>query len=212
MSKTQEEIAAEAAQAAAAAAQADDKKGAEGEGAGIDYKAKYEETQKELGQAQHTIVKLKKGDKGDEGAGAGDAGADDIDVKVKTSVQQALAEDRTLRASEIIDEELSKLSSNPDEQKLIKLLYSEKIVKGGMSRADIAKDLAAAKILANAPGTEAKLKETAEAAKNSAGGNPAGGQGGGQFASDSQPAGGAWSAADQELLKRYGVDPSKVNK
>jgi hypothetical protein len=210
MSKTQEEIAAEAAQAAAAAAQADDKKGAEGEGQ-IDYKAKFEETEKELKQAQHKIVELKKDGKKDD-AGGEAAGAEDLDAKIKNAVTQSLSEDRTLRASEIIDEELSKLSSNPDEQKLIKLLYSEKIVKGGMSRADIAKDLQAAKILANAPSTEAKLKETAEAAKNAPGGNAAGGQGGGQFASDSQPNGGTWSPADQELLKRYGVDPSKANK
>lgn len=210
MSKTPEEIAAEAAQAAADAAQAADKKGAEGEGAPIDYKAKYEETQKELSQAQHTIVKLKKGDKGDEGAGAGDAGAEDIDEKVKNSVQQALAEDRTLRASEIIDEELSKLSSNPDEQKLIKLLYSEKIVKGGMTRAEIAKDLLAAKTLANAPKIEATSKEIAEAAKNNANNSSAGGQGGAQFNSDSQGQGGNWSQADQQLLRMYGLDPNKV--
>lgn len=197
----------EAKQAAEAAAQAESEKNKEGAEDTTDYKKLLEDTQKELSQAQHKIVELKKKTSDD-----GTDNKEDIDLKIKSSIKEVLSEDRTLRVNEIVEEELSKLSSNTDEQKLIKLIYDNKIVKIGDSRADIKKDLEAAKVLANVNKTEARTKELEEAAKNKAGASNAAGQGGGNFDSDFSANSTKLNSEEEALLRRYGVDPSKVNK
>lgn len=194
----------EAKKAAEAAAQAEAEKNKNGEDDTTDYKKLYEDTKTELGQAQHKIIELKKKPSDDD-----DKNTLDKDT-IKSVVNEALSEDRTLRVNEIVDEELSKISTNPDEQKLIKLLYENKIVKVGDSRSDIRKDLEAAKILANANKTEAKQKELEDAAKNKAGAAGAAGSGGGNFDSDFSNNSAQLNNAEQALLSRYGVDPSKV--
>ncbi len=205
----------EAKQAAEAAALAEEKNKKENEEAekNVDYKAKVEALEKELGQAQHKIIDLKKKNKSAEPISGDDNNSnndDDIDEKVKSKIEEVLSEDRSLRVNDTIEEELEKLSDNPDEKKLIKLIYENKIVKIGISRADIKKDLEAAKILANANKTKALEKEAEVADKNKPSGSPAGGQGGGSFASDKPGSAGNWSNEDQALLRRYGLDPNKV--
>lgn len=205
----------EAKQAAETAAQAEEKnKEGEEKKKEVDYKKKAEDLEKELGQAQHKIIDLKKKNKTTDfnSSDDGDDKDEDIDEKVKSKVQEVLSEDRTLRVNDIIDEELEKMSANSDERKLIKLIYDNKIVKIGVSRADIKKDLDAAKILANANKTEATIKEIAEAEKNKAGANPAGGSSSGGFESDKPGSEGNWNDADKALLRKYGLDPTKVKK
>lgn len=209
MSKTPEEIAAEAKTAAEAAAQAEQKKLAD-EAAAL--KAKLEETEKELGQAQHTIVTLKKEKKSakDDG-GSADDGGDGTPVakeNIAEIVTDAINKNKEIEAQEFIDEQINALQPTEDGRKLLKLIYDKKIVKSGFTKAQIQKDLAAALAIVNAPKLEATVKEVAEAAK-AKNNSTANGTGGGQFGSDADTPGNTWNAADQALLKRYGVELNK---
>ena len=209
MSKTPEEIAAEAKQAADAAALAEQEKN---KSTTVDFKAELEKTQKELLQAQHKIVELKKDSK--KVPPAGDAGDDDGDSNkqedIREVIKSAMSEQRIADAEESIDAFIGELASNEDERKLIRLIYDKKIVKSGHTKEQIKRDLIAATAIANAPKLEVKIKEIAEAAKAKPN-STAAGQGGGSFGSDSSS--GAqikWNATDTAFLKQYGIDPSKA--
>lgn len=177
----------------------------------IDYKARAEDLERELGQAKHTIVKLKRGTKEDENDDQSGVDPENLENVVKKVLNESKEADQLLRINEVLDEEITKITTNPDEQKLIRLIYDEKITKGGMSRAEIKKDIEMARAIANYPVVTAKSKEFAESVRNNAGSSPAGGSGGGQFKDDTQISN-KLNSAELSLLQRYKVDPNKVGK
>ena len=65
-----------------------------------------------------------------------------------------------------IDDELSKISSNDDEKKLIKWFFGNRIVKSGWSKKEIVGYLEDAKILANKGKTLSKAKIIAKKTKS----------------------------------------------
>lgn len=58
---------------------------------------------------------------------------------------------RQERLNDILDDQLEKLSMNPDERKLIRMVYDQDIKASGTSKEAIRKDLEKAQALANAP-------------------------------------------------------------
>lgn len=121
-----------------------------------DYKAEAEALAKELSQAQHTIVTLKKKDKDD------DKQPNDQNqngVVTPDVLNQTLENFKIEQSSEIFNDELSKLTDNPDKQALIKLTYEKKIMKGGFTRASIQADLASALAIVDRPRQEKTIEE-----------------------------------------------------
>lgn len=143
-----EKVAADAAAAKAAAEQ-------------VDYKAELEKEKARVAQAEHTIVTLKKEAK-EKGAPA------DVDIEALTeSIREKLAEEQKAgleafkaeQSKGSLEEEVAKITSNKDEQELIKFHYEKSVMKSGFDRNSIASDLQNAYILANKPRLEKTMEE-----------------------------------------------------
>jgi len=152
---TEEEIA-----AAAVAKEAADKASAEN----VDFKAELEKEQarnaEKLKKAEFTIMELKKKAKEGENAGV------DI-VALEESLREKLAKEQEAKFNEFkaeqakssIDTEIAKLTSNPDEQALIKFNYENRIVRSGFDQKSIADDISNAYVLSNKPRMEKTIEE-----------------------------------------------------
>lgn len=120
-----------------------------------DYKKELADKEKELGQAQHVIVGLKKGARADDTV---------VDTEITTEViDEKLEKFKVEQSAEILNDELVKLTDNPDKRALIKLTYDNKIVKGGFTRASIQADLTSALAIVDRPYQEkiiGELKKT----------------------------------------------------
>ncbi len=121
----------------------------------IDYKAQLELERARLKKAEDKIVKLKR-EKKEEPVeeverAQPEQGVDDSDLE--SMVQEQVAQLRDEMRSEIVsgevDTALKEVSSDPDEQELIRLIYENKLQKTGYSRVAIMDDLVNAKIIAN---------------------------------------------------------------
>lgn len=118
-----------------------------------DYKAEAEMLKKQLGQAEHTIVALKKGNKEK-------TGGEEIPPAVDPDVIDQKPENFKIEQSmEILEDELSKLTDDADKKALIKLTYEGKIVKGGFTRQSIKADLASALAIVDRPRQEKTISE-----------------------------------------------------
>lgn len=124
-----------------------------------DYKAEYEKALKEkqereeqLKKAEFTIEKLK----------SSESPAVDIE-KLKQEIAEGFKKEidtiKTTVTASIFEDEILRLSSNPDEAKLIRFHYENSIAKSGYDRSSIQKDLNNARTLANKPKTDAKIEE-----------------------------------------------------
>lgn len=118
---------------------------------GIDYKAEYERLTGEVAQKNERIskqdkkiLKLKK-QKKEEYQDDDEEEEPDID----TVVSQKVEEQMNAFVEDTIDEEISKVSSNEDEQKLIRWYFNNRIVKTGWSKKEIIDYVSDAKALAN---------------------------------------------------------------
>jgi hypothetical protein len=114
----------------------------------IDYKSEYEHLQGELAQKNERIekqdkkiIKLKHKDEDNE-----EEDTENIDEIVNKKVQQQM----NSFVSDVIEEELEKVSTNDDEKKLIKWYFENRIQKTGYARKDITQYFNEAKALANA--------------------------------------------------------------
>jgi len=128
----------------------------------VDYKAQLEVERARLKKAEDKIVKLKR-EKKEEPVEPPqeEQGVDDSDLE--TMIQEKVAQLEDKMRSEIVSGEvdtvLKEVSSNPDEQELIRLIYENKLQKTGYSRVAIMDDLVNAKIIAN---REAVLRQNQE--------------------------------------------------
>ena len=151
---TEKEIA-----AAAVAKEAADKAVAEAAG-NVDFKAELEKEKARIAKAEHTIVDLKNKLKDKEG--------NDVDiVALEESLREKLAKEQEAKfeqfkveqAKSSIDTEIAKLTSNPDEQALIKFNYENRIVRSGFDPKSIADDISNAYVLSNKPRMEKTIEE-----------------------------------------------------
>lgn len=131
----------------------------------IDYKSEYERLQGELAtkneriaKQDKKIIKLKQKDSED----AEEEPDNDIDKIVEEKVQKQMNN----FVEDTIDDELSKISSNDDEKKLIKWFFENRIIKSGWSKKEIVGYLEDAKILANKGKTLSKAKIIAKKTKS----------------------------------------------
>lgn len=182
----------------------------------IDHKAEAEKLRKQLDQAEHTIVKLKteKKPKADEGGDEGDdkgVRPDAVEQIVKSVTEQI----RQDQSSDVVNEELSKLTKDPDELAHIKLIYESKIVKTGFTREQIAKDLADSFAIANAPRIQKNSEEIARAAITKTQTETKGGSSGASITSDT-PADTNWNANEmalfQQVAAKMGITVDKIIK
>jgi hypothetical protein len=151
---------------------------AESEPNEIDYKAELEAAQTRLSQAEHVIVETKQ-----KLREAQTSTADvEVDYETTPTREELLTQLRAEQQSElsqfkkdltqdIVNDEIERASSNPDEQALIKFHYENSIRQSGFSRAAIQADLESAKLLANKKRLIKENSELKEAlkAKHSAG-------------------------------------------
>lgn len=135
----------------------------------IDYKALLEAEQAKTLRAEDKIVKLKKQNKGNDRDEDEDEEIEkeDLNDRVAALVKEQVAAISTGIRSEIISSEIddliNELSSNPDEQRLIKHVYENRIKASGFSRAEIRDDILNAKVLANRDSIVKTNKELAAA-------------------------------------------------
>lgn len=163
-----------AAEAAAAKAKAEE----------VDYKAELEkETARRLAQAEHTIVSLKKEakEKGEPKEVDTEAIKEALRAELMEEQKKELEAFKVEQAKGSLDEEIAKISSNPDEQALIKFHYEKSIQKTGFDKNSIASDIQNAFIIANKPRLEKTMEELRQKAisnvtkkGNESGGIPAG--------------------------------------
>lgn len=187
----------------------------------IDYKAELEKAKailekkdKQLGQAEHKIVELKKQKKEefDEFDEFDEEEVEDKSLDAKEVLREELTKFKREMSSERIDETISKLTENPDEIALIKHHYENSIKPTGFDKESIAIDIQNAYTLANAQKVlkqNNELKEALKAKKTISGGT------GGSSAGKAVKLSGypdTLSQADISFLKSQGITPEKYNK
>lgn len=187
----------------------------------IDYKAELEKAKailekknKQLGQAEHKIVELKKQKKEefDEFDEFDEEEVEDKSLDVKEVLREELTKFKREMSSERIDETISKLTENPDEIALIKHHYENSIKPTGFDKESIAIDIQNAYILANAQKVLKQNNELKEAlkAKKTISGGTGGSSAGKAVKSSGYPD--TLSQADISFLKSQGITPEKYNK
>lgn len=124
-----------------------------------DYKKELADKEKELGQAQHVIVGLKKSGKEKED----DDDLVDDPVITTEVIDEKLEKFKVEQSAEIFNDELAKLTDNPDKLALIKFTYDNKIMKGGFTRASIQADLASAQAIVERPQQDTIIGELKKA-------------------------------------------------
>jgi hypothetical protein len=182
----------------------------------VDYKAEYEKVKTNLDKAEHKIVELKtKKDDKDEFSFVDEPvdSEEDIDSKIAKKVSEALIASRAEMTkelmSDVINEELSQLSSNEDERKLIKLHYENSIKQSGLSRESIKEDLNKAYLIANQSKFLKERKEMVEAmkAKNSIQNSSVGTNQSHEKVTKVP----TLSEADIAFCRKHGIDPKTVD-
>ena len=189
----------------------------------IDYKAELEKAKailekkdKQLGQAEHKIVELKKQKKEevDEFDEFDEFDEEEKDNRpdVKEVIREELISFKREMSSERIDETISKLTDNPDEIALIKHHYENSIKPTGFDKESIAIDIQNAYTLANAQKVLKQNNELKEAlkAKKTISGGTGGSSAGKAVKSSGYPD--TLSQADISFLKSQGITPEKYNK
>lgn len=186
----------------------------------IDYKAELEKAKailekkdKQLGQAEHKIVELKKQKKEEfDEFDEFDEEEKDNRPDVKEVIREELVAFKREMSSERIDETISKLTDNPDEIALIKHHYENSIKPTGFDKESIAIDIQNAYTLANAQKVLKQNNELKEAlkAKKTISGGTGGSSAGKAVKSSGYPD--TLSQADISFLKSQGITPEKYNK
>lgn len=188
----------------------------------IDYKAELEKAkailekkEKQLGQAEHKIVELKK-QKKEEFDEFDEFDEEEVEDNKSPDVKEVIREElvafKREMSSERIDETISKLTDNPDEIALIKHHYENSIKPTGFDKDSIAIDIQNAYTLANAQKVLKQNNELKEAlkAKKTISGGTGGSSAGKAVKSSGYPD--TLSQADISFLKSQGITPEKYNK
>lgn len=114
----------------------------------IDYKAELEARTASLTKAEKKIVDLKKKIKSKADVKEDEEESDDEEEPIRSEDK---SDPRILAyVEDVIDEEVEKLTQNPDEQNLIRHIYNNRLQVAGVSRKIIRKGLEDAFVLANA--------------------------------------------------------------
>lgn len=117
----------------------------------LDYAALYEEEKKKLEKAEYTLYRKNKEErlKKLQVEETGIVDPEEVKKIVSDEVEALVAAQRQKDSEDLIVEELNNLTSDPDEQRLIRLKYENALNKTGFSRLAIRQDLSDAQFLAN---------------------------------------------------------------
>lgn len=184
----------------------------------VDWKKRYEETEKELNQAKFTLIKKnieekekKKKTVEPESGFDEDEDGDEPKVNIEDMVKMEVEKAQLSMRGDIIVEEMDRLSSDADEKKVIQLFYENKIVKTGFDRNSIRKDLELAQILANGPRLGKVLSEVQKKKESENATITNGGSNGQKIASDNTT-GMEFSDADKALMAKYNLKPEDIKR
>ncbi|KUK99147.1 MAG: hypothetical protein XE08_0224 [Parcubacteria bacterium 32_520] len=188
----------------------------------IDYKAELEKAiqeaekrNKRLEQAEHKIVELKKKNKKE--------GEDELEFDefgepiekpkedIRDVIKQELNSFKRDILSSTIDDEISKITDNPDEIALIKHHYENSINQSGFDKQSIQNDVQKAYALANSQKILRNNRELVEAlkAKKSVSSGTGGSSAGPAIKESGYPE--ELSEQDIAFLKEQGITPEKYN-
>jgi hypothetical protein len=118
----------------------------------IDYKAELEKANERLRKAEFSLYKNKKEAKVSKEDESMDEVPDDkFEALLEQKLNERLGKLETQIVGRVLEDELSSISTNPDEQKLIRLHYENSVMKSGMDRESVRADLEKAYLIANAP-------------------------------------------------------------
>lgn len=146
----------------------------------VDYKAELEKAQvalkdkdNQLSKAEHKIVELKK-----ESKEMPAVDVDEIVEKIRGEASKDLEKFKVEMVADSIDATISTLSSNADEQALIKFHYENSVQKTGFTKNAIKDDISNAYLIANKPRIEKNFQElkTASLSKKTVSGGSTTGQ------------------------------------
>lgn len=174
----------------------------------VDYKKLAEDLEKELEQAR---FKLK--EKNIEEKKKKEVQKDfEEEDKDEQSVDANQIEENILKklSGDVFAQELSTLTQDADEQKLIELYYENKIVKSGYDRLSIKKDLEMARFLANKPRIEKMQNEIKKKSISDAGKTSGGGSGSQAIESDADGSSLALSDDDKRLMQKFGITEKDI--
>jgi hypothetical protein len=116
----------------------------------VDYAKALEEEKRRRGQAEHTIVELKKRNKElEQEQGENEGLNEEAEELVERKVREHVDSFKKELVQDTIEDILISSSDNPDEQKLIRFHYENSIRPTGYSRQAILNDMRRAKMLAN---------------------------------------------------------------
>lgn len=135
----------------------------------IDYAAELEKAKEQLKKAEYTIVKLKdkkeeKPEDDDEPPAPPVVDIEKIKEEAKNEAKAEIDKFKLDIVTDTVEDVISKATTNPKEAELIRHHYQHSIVRSGYSRADIAKDIARAKLIANEARLAAERAELIKAA------------------------------------------------
>ncbi len=115
----------------------------------IDYKSELQKAQQQLQQAEHVIVETKKENKRLKDSGVDEDIDADIEEKAKEIAEKQTNQFKQDFLKDYLDDQIKSMTTNADEQALIRFHYDSSIVKSGYNREAIRSDLASAHLLAN---------------------------------------------------------------
>lgn len=117
----------------------------------------------ELGQAQHTIVDLKKKKDEVKLPAPQQIDVESIQEKALETTKSEIEKFKLEQTKDTFEEILASMASTPEDQEAIRTAYNDSIVKSGFNKDSIKKDLEKAFILANQPKFETTIKELKQA-------------------------------------------------
>lgn len=136
----------------------------------VDYKSMLEAEKAKLQKAEEKIVKLKKSQKQVPKEEEEEVEEEVEEDRVAQIVKEQIVKIKDQVRSEIVQSEveelLGEISSNPDEQALIKHIYENRLQRSGFTRSSIREDLINAKVLANRDTLLKSNKELSEALRS----------------------------------------------
>lgn len=118
-----------------------------------------EDKEKELAQAQHTIVDLKKKTKEEPKPVTQEVDIEAIEEKALSKAQEEIEKFKVEQSKDTFEDILATFKGTPEEKEKIKTVYNTSIVKTGFNREAIRQDLENAFLIANKPKFETTIKE-----------------------------------------------------
>ncbi len=118
---------------------------------------------RELTQAQHTIVTLKKS-KEEQKPAAQEVDIEAIETKALSKAQEEIEKFKVEQSKDTFDDILATFTLTPEEKEKVRGVYDNSIVKTGFNKESIRKDLENAFIIANKAKFESTMSELRQAA------------------------------------------------